>query len=1368
MDAGFLVATQLSSLYPSQATSVPLQTSRQGVPLPPPPSESDPPAEHATYSSVLHTPVTGTILLRVLHGGLIIELVSLSTEVSPIRFVFPGRVLPFPAIFLWEASELHVLAVVDTGSLYRLVVPIASGRELWRNQAPNIWPREYLLKNMEDAREGLVHVQGTHSVIIGLRNGSLLRLENDYVGEGTDDEWTETVYQYTSFLSSLTSFLPLTGGPSTGSEPVSIATHPWPTDIGHVWTLSRDRTLRFWKAKIGCVASKAVSPGKEASPSPGSSTSGGKPHIMLDVTPQTLLRVFTSPTQEDHIYVIVFIPTISSPSSGGTFHLFDTFSDQLYEVGKIEASANTAHCHLQDFMIAGNALFALWDAQGQSMVAKTVINVQHLNEGFHPAPWYTSCYAPEPELTPAYLEEILLSPGSMTEKFFEAIMRPGMFSALTLRTALDQYIDACLSMLGPRPPQLGTTYATISEHIAAVVGCTVNLNRDTQTGAYQYATYWSALKRDWEGFIARCREVERSARRPLALGAQDQGEIIHVERERVGLLVSEDLPIYLTRLLAVENPPLEPQYELLSILWTLKSRLGPHVMLQLENRMMDIIHQEVAFSLPDILQDQTRRFRFREEMDEGSLHWIIGRLQSIEDLDSAARKALDIIGGFDVEVKREEDEVELLLPPPHSEWARALTAAYISKTVDARYELALALVTLLFFLSDEISEWDPSLLAEIFAVFRGVAILRFTARHPASAASDTPPATSDLLSADDVVHRMRNMNVSRSSKTLLSPTYSIVHRLLAESGDTHGLPGAAHRFLDSIGLLQSVSPANATKYEVLFCEKLRLLGFYDASRELLSWLPRTAGASYVLARLWLNLGKPDDASYLLEKLAGSFAGNFGGDHVLSAEDQEALARILPATELLDSQYNFYIHASNLFKVTSWVHHEVSFAQLAISVAPPDADTSSLWATVINGLTELGYYDDAYASLMSSPYEKLKRELVSQLTYRMCDDNAVETLMTFNFAGIADEVQDALAFKARNVDIRVHPSYSKILHTWFIRRGDYRNAALAMYQRARKLQDLIHDPTSFASLAEEQLEAYLVAINALSLVEPKNAWVLLPMPADHFYEPHKRRKLPRYIPERRFTPGKFDSDIIRLADMEYDYALLAAQIDMVRRDPALLASPEFLLPPSVIVLRLAQANRFSQAMATARSLNVDMTDLFSHLTGQCLRLSRNADTVIQEDTSDWLLTDKVSSWPGTPADRGWRYLRHSLQEHDSAETDYKYTKATLETILGSNSSPPPWLIHILEENHHEFLIRISLRYENFEDAIEHTLSLIRKSDSQLAREAPQNACATWLPYTLIDQVLKAAAEATSTPRLSALRSEIATRVKRMHKLSQFPA
>jgi nuclear pore complex protein Nup160 len=58
------------------------------------------------------------------------------------------------------------------------------------------------------------------------------------------------------------------------------------------------------------------------------------------------------------------------------------------------------------------------------------------------------------------------------------------------------------------------------------------------------------------------------------------------------------------------------------------------------------------------------------------------------------------------------------------------------------------------------------------------------------------------------------------------------------------------------------------------------------------------------------------------------------------------------------------------------------------------------------------------------------------------------------------------------------------------------------------------------------------------------------------------------------------------------------------------SSEFLLPPTSIVLKLAQSNRFNTAMATARSLDIDMSDLFTHLTRQCLRISRSPDSVMQ--------------------------------------------------------------------------------------------------------------------------------------------------------------
>ncbi|KAJ4481914.1 hypothetical protein J3R30DRAFT_3656103 [Lentinula aciculospora] len=1088
-----LIGTHLSSLFPqSRALSIYVQTQRVNTPLSSIERESDP-AEHALYSSVLQTPSTGTILLRVLHGGLIVEFVSLSTQNQPLRFVFPSAVLLSPGIFLWENDEIHFIAVTITGSIYRAVIPTGGGLELWHNRTQKIWISEYLIKNFSGTMKGLVHIHSTHCVFIGLPNGSLMRLETEYAGsERLDGEWTESIFQAGSFLSSFKSFLPsLSSANSDAGDIISLATHPWPTDVGYVWTLSRDRVLRFWKPKIGCVYT--------------STSITRKPHVLLDAARQILLRVFSFAEDYDHFYVLAFLPAIPSSTFGGSFQLLDTLSDQVTEVGTIQCSRHTAHCHLQDFMVIGNVLYALWGRQGQAMVEKTMLDLDSIrNDGF--SVWETALCATEAELTPAHLEEILMGK--------------------------DCYTDACLSLPGSPPHPLTVTYASLEENIAAVVGYPSN-------GALQYDKYWNALKRDWEGFIARCREIERS-----------QGEIIVVE-------LAQDLPIHLHQVLSHDLRIADSQYDLFGILWTLLQKVGRQTMLSLENCLVDLMHQEIAFSFTDILKDQASQFHFKDNLDEGANIWLFGRLASVDNLDDAVRTSLDVIGGLDMGVKREE-EVELLLPPPVSDWFRGLTASYNVTTTNARYDLCLCLMALLFFLVDDLSDWDPSLLAEVFAVFRGTATLPYIVRQPSSATTQTP--LDDVSSADDVVSLLQNMQVSRNRNHSTS-TYSLVHRLLIQTGDlSHEFPGAAHRFLDSTALLQSITPAVASKAEVSFCEKLRVLGYMHVSRELLSWLPRAPSVSYVLSRIWLNAGRVDDAACILEKLAGCL----GPDNALSQEDRDTLQDVLPSSHLFDSLYPFYLYIATLFKSNSLQYHEVHFTKLALSVAPPMLDTSSLWHTVVRGYIDLGLFDEAYAAWISTPSDTQKREHISY--------NQVDKLLSHNFAGFANEVEDALSFNPRNEDPSMLPRYTRILYSWFLSRGDYRNAALTMYQKARKLRGLMtRDPSLVTRLAGEQLEAYLISMNYCS----------------------------------GYSHGKYENEIVQLTDIQYEYTLLSA----------ILSSSIFYR-----IEKLAQSNRFNTALATARRCHC----------------------VSQGDTSDWLLTDNALTWPGSPADKGWRYLGESIK------------------------------------------------------------------------------------------------------------------------------
>ncbi|KAI8984997.1 nucleoporin Nup120/160-domain-containing protein [Trametes punicea] len=1364
MEPSILVASHLSALFPTSPPITVYSAQKDILNLPRRNEPAQPP-EHASFSSLFHTSLTGTILLRVTNGGFILELLSLSSDIPPLRFDFPAPILPHPSIVMWESEEMHVLLATRFGSLYRIVIPIREGAPLWTPHANRRWYREYVLQ--AGWVDGLMQVQGTHCVVISLPGGSLLRLEADALGSDTqDDVWRETRSDARSFLHSITSLLH--PAPPGSSDIISISTHPQPTDIGNVWTLSRDRHLRMWTAKAGCVAEYALSPvapGRSVtvrhnSPSPAT------PSALLQPEPQRLLCTFT-PSHTDDPHVLAFVPTEGSLTSGGYFQLFVVNGHTLKTLTVFEASETSVHCHLQDFTVLDDILYTLWDKQGQSMVEVRALAWDASEEGTIGC-WSSATYAQEAELTPAYLDELLLSPGSTADKFFEAIMRPGIFSPYTLQTAINQYADACRSLPPPHPPQLLVSYVTVAEQIASVVGCTVQRTKDLKTGAPLDENYWNALKRDWEGFIARCREIERNGRWPLAIGRgnPDDGVLI-IERERIASLAGEDLPLRLHRQLT-SSQALDAQFALLDVLWTMRTRLGPRLMLTLESGLIDVVQQEIAFPYADIIQDQVRLSAFREQIDEGLESWIAGRLQGIGKIQEAARFVLDIIGGFDKEVKREEEDAELLSRPISPAWLKALTASYATTSVHARYDISLALVTLLFFLADELQQWDQGLLAEIFVVYRGIAMLRYVARQPAGD-NATPPQVEVGASRndDEVVAKLRNMHVSSSRGAKFQPSHSLFHRLVDLYGHSHGLPISAHCFLDATGLLQSLSPAHATRLEVLFCERLRLLGYREVAREVLAWLPRTPAVTYVLARLWLEEGRYDDAASAMETLAGSF----GPHSALSPDDQEALAVVLPGEKLFSAQFDFYLHVSDLFKSALTTYHDVFFTQLALSVAPPGIDTMALWHSVVKGLTDLGQYEDAYTALMSARYERLKRECISQLLYRMCEENAVDRLMLLNFPGLADEVEDALAFKARNADPRIRPFYSRILYTWYISRGDYRNAALTMYQRARKLATLMGDPATFFEFAELQLEAYVVAMNSLALVDPKNQWIMLPITVETGHEPRKRRRLTKHIPESKYGLGRRDAEIVELKDMQYEYALLSARVEVVRRDPTLLSAGELALPPTSLLLRLAQWNRFNTAMTIARSLNVDMSDLFGHLTNRCLRLSRNPDAVMSEDTSDWLLTDKVSSWPGTPAEKGWRYLRQSLERHDGPQTDFRYTKVALETIMAFDrtSPPPPWLIHTLEEHHPEYLIRTCLRFEVLESALDHTLSMMRRSDARLTDELSKTASATWLPYTLIDQVLVAAdSQPDLSPRgrglLGELRTEIASRMKRVQKFS----
>lgn len=181
--SSLLVASHVSSLNYPPPVSIVVSTTRPSASFQNDNQVIDLPDEHALFSSVIHSDITGTILLRVIHGGLILELMSLSANISPLRFVLPSTILPTPGLFIWEHSTLHVLLVTDIGSIFRLITPI-NGLKLWQENVPGdgfTFLESHLLHpSIQDIRLSNIHAQGIDSLAISMPNGGLLRLESDF------------------------------------------------------------------------------------------------------------------------------------------------------------------------------------------------------------------------------------------------------------------------------------------------------------------------------------------------------------------------------------------------------------------------------------------------------------------------------------------------------------------------------------------------------------------------------------------------------------------------------------------------------------------------------------------------------------------------------------------------------------------------------------------------------------------------------------------------------------------------------------------------------------------------------------------------------------------------------------------------------------------------------------------------------------------------------------------------------------------------------------------------------------------------------------------------------------------------------------
>jgi len=175
----------------------------------------------------------------------------------------------------------------------------------------------------------------------------------------------------------------------------------------------------------------------------------------------------------------------------------------------------------------------------------------------------------------------------------------------------------------------------------------------------------------------------------------------------------------------------------------------------------------------------------------------------------------------------------------------------------------------------------------------------------------------------------------------------------------------------------------------------------------------------------------------------------------SSQTDGSLASVLTLDGQGPSIMLYYRHITRLFEDAGHDQPVAYFGQLAIdATTPDDPEVKDLWTKVFLANVSLQAYEEAYTVLTRLPHLELyvidatqcadlnllyrKREFLAQLISAMCECNEVGRLNSLSFIGLQQDVEDILAFKARNSDPLRFPNYYKVLYSWHISRGNYRS------------------------------------------------------------------------------------------------------------------------------------------------------------------------------------------------------------------------------------------------------------------------------------------------------------------------------------------
>lgn len=1322
------------------------------------------------------------VLARVLGGGTVLELRIVGggaeDDAPPTVFHLPAPVLPSAGVFE-DGSCIHVLAVTAAAYVYRLAVPYATllrGAPL----APGWASAHHIgaLAGAEASTPTAVHAIDAGALLIACADGALVQLRQAHSpAEGYAGPWHECVMRAASLFSVSRLF-----ARARANHALALATHVRAHDPALAFTVCADRRLRVWNLVTeSCVRTLELPHTFAAAERAAHGTPPAERALEFEHA-LPLVRVFYPAADGSPfaLYVLVFVP---APPPGGSFlvaygvELEDgaSWSGGVGEIALVWGRACDARTHAPDVELRDMALArdgATWNAwllwhtgAGTLLQHVPVLDVRRASDqalvtGGDDSAW-ASAAAPAPHLAlrgPDFDAALagLRHTHEVAHFFVARLLEPGRFATSSLQAAFATALPHV-----PLPHSRTDLVAALAAHVDRGIG----LQRDPASGALLHEQLFEDTVAAWIAFVRVAEQLEASARWPLHL-AVGGGPLVVVARHALGVVVTRDAPTWLgTIAQQLARTALHPERALARALGELASAEYAHVVnalaaapdaafaavadggvqrLQLASLAAEM-HGALGASGHARLERTLLRLRGGPAapqlvplVRDAPLHKLHAYIHE-HGADTVLRHldALVALHACDSPAPAQAPApAPTTASPPPSALAVAAAADAVANSAFVRVDALGALIVLTTALVAHTADAPAGVERALNHTLGAWKLARAFAQLVRLGAEGTPTIhLAHLLALTRALHCSLREDGSVYAAELDVPPPLTLARTLVE----HGAPSVALAFLESL----------------------------DPSPALM----------YLRAQCLVRVSRAADAWRLLERVAAA----------LAARD-DSLTHVLP--DDVRGPHSLWAHAALLFESAGDVARAA--AAYARALESPAGDTRETWTRLFRAQLALGAHALAARTVLAMPRDDVQTACLQSLVTALCEADAVPTLLSLHFGELQPVAERALSFKARNSEPLARPNYFAALYAYHVSRGDYKSAAAAMYQHARRLHAAVFSvPVGDAlciELAVQQAHALLASINALALLAPANAWFAhalgdepfgMPVPGTARIPRTLPGHLPRCIPDELFGPAAHPLAVVQLADVRREYAELLTRLELVRAYPE-LASPTHILRPDDAVHLFLALDDYDAAFRSAHALGVEPSGVFAELAGKCVALEQHynaraarltpdasdADAALRqlqlddEEAADpegaFLARSRAASWSGRAHERAWRLLRLHLDMQASVTWRHCAIAAVERTISLDPALVPPWLYDACREREPDALVRAYMRSGLLERALQLSTTLVRTATSDTRTRQVQPRAN--LPYTLFDSLIAAAARAGTPDAAAPLRDALDERVR----------